>query len=355
MKRYIPVLKFRKGTFVQLKLSVQDPAPVVEGDTPSDALNKTIDLARLVDEIGYTRFWMNEHHGIPSLASIAPEVILARIGAETTNIRLGLGGLILPNYAPLKVAEIFRTLHTLHPDRVDLGIARSAGTPIPPSALRRERRTEPTDDYSEQLQELLNFLGLDSFQIGDPFSNIQVAPNTPGTASVWMLGSSSRSSTMAARFGLPYAYSHFHNPVSTREAIECYKNSFMPAHGYQSPRCVVFIGVLCAETHGDAERLQSSMRLFLQRAKAGQVPQFEEPSRALRKLALSQDNAASLEWPHFMVGTPDLVSRGLHEMAEALNVEEFILQTICWDHAARLRSYKLLASEMNLTDPIQPK
>lgn len=199
-----------------LRLSVQEPSLVSEGSTPAEALARSVDLARLADRLGYARFWMNEHHGGPPFASVVPEILLARIGAETTHIRLGTGGIILPHYAPLKVAEIFRTLHTLHPGRVDLGLARPFGTPFPVEALRREHRVEPVDDFTDQLTELLAFLGVRPFASDHPFSKIHVAPTTPGEADVWLLGSSLRSAALAAQFGLPYAYSHFHNPLLTR-------------------------------------------------------------------------------------------------------------------------------------------
>ena len=319
-----------------------------EGSTPIEALVRSIELARLTDRLGYTRFWMNEHHGGPPFASVAPEILLARLGAETTHLRLGTGCIILPHYAPLKVAEIFRTLHTLYPGR----IARPFGTPFPVEALRREHRVEPEDDFTEQLTELLAFLGKRPFAPDHPFRQICVAPTTPGEADVWLLGSSLRSASLAAQFGRPYVYSHFHNPLLTRQAVETYQHSFASARAGDLPCNMVFVGVLCAETQAEAERLHASTRLFFQRARNRDMRLFPEPAEALRELAGTNigdlPGSEESEWPPFLIGTPGRIRHNLLSMAHALHVDEFLVQTLCWDHAARLRSYELLASVMGL-------
>ena len=337
-----------------LRLSVQDPSLVADGSTPAEALARSIELARLTDRLGYTRFWMNEHHGGSPFASVAPKILLARLGVETTHIRLGTGGIILPHYAPLKVAEIFRTLHSLYLNRGDLGIARPVGTPFPVEALRREHRVEPEDDFAEQLAELLAFLGVRPFAPEHPFSKIQVAPATPGDADVWLLGSSLRSAALAAQFGLPYAYSHFHNPLLTRQAFETYQQCFCPVRTGDLPRSIVLIGVICAETQAEANRLWASMYLFLQRARNRDLRLLPEPTETLRELADVDGQGLGSEqgeWPHFLVGTPDRVRHDLLSIADALRVDEFMVQSVCWDHAARLRSCQLLASVMELPAP----
>ena len=203
-----------------------DQSPVTEGSTPADALQRSIGLAKRVDELGYTRFWMSEHHAMDLLACTAPEVMLARIGAETKRIRIGSGGIMLPHYTSLKVAEVFRTLHALYPGRVDLGIGRApGGGPIEAAALRRNRKVQPVDDFPEQVTELLAFLDKD-FPVGHPFGQVRVAPDSPGEPDVWMLGSSLWSSAAAVEFGLPYAFAHFFSPVATREAISRYQRGF---------------------------------------------------------------------------------------------------------------------------------
>ncbi len=192
-----------------LRLSVLDQSPVPAGSTPGEALQNSIALARRVDELGYTRFWMSEHHAMDTLACTAPEMMLARIGAETKRIRIGSGGIMLPHYTPLKVAEVFRTLHALYPGRVDLGIGRApGGGPMEMLALRRSRRTPMEDDFPEQVGELLAFLD-GEFPEGHPFGRVRVMPAMPGGPDVWMLGSSMWSAAAAVEFGLPYSFAHF--------------------------------------------------------------------------------------------------------------------------------------------------
>ena len=182
-----------------LRLSVLDQSPVPVGSTPGEALQNSIALARRVDELGFTRFWMSEHHAMDTLACTAPEMMLARIGAETKRIRIGAGGIMLPHYTPLKVAEVFRTLHALYPGRVDLGIGRApGGGPTEMLALSRSRRTPMEDDFPEQVGELLSFLD-GEFPEGHPFGRVRVMPAMPGGPDVWMLGSSMWSSAEIGR------------------------------------------------------------------------------------------------------------------------------------------------------------
>src|SRR5882762_4777377 len=194
------------GVVEGLRLSVLDQSPVPSGSTPGQALQNSIDLARHVDALGYHRFWMSEHHAMDTLACTAPEVMLARIGAETSRIRIGSGGIMLPHYSAYKVAEVFRTLHALYPGRVDLGVGRApGGGPLEAHALRRERRQRPADDFEDQLAELLAFLNRD-FPAEHPFSQLTVSPQMPGGPEVWLLGSSLWSAEAAAQFGLPYSF-----------------------------------------------------------------------------------------------------------------------------------------------------
>ncbi len=227
-----------------LKLSVVDQSPVPAGATPADALRNTIDLARLADQLGYERYWIAEHHATPGFASPAPEVLLARVGVETAGIRIGSGGVLLPHYSPLKVAETFRVLHALYPGRIDLGIGRAPGSsPLEAYALRRDRdRRTLVDDFPEQLVELLAFLR-HAFAQDHPFGQIKVSPDMPGGPEVWLLGSSMWSATAAAQLGLPYAFAHFINPGPTRAAIEYY-HSHVTASGVSVPQTILALDVI---------------------------------------------------------------------------------------------------------------
>ncbi len=333
----------------RLRLSVLDQAPVPAGSSPALALANSVELARLADRTGYTRFWMSEHHAMDTLACTAPEVMLARIGAETRRIRIGSGGIMLPHYTSLKVAECFRTLHALYPDRVDLGIGRApGGGPVEALALKRERRSKMLDDFPEQVSELLAFLD-HSFPPDHPFSRISVSPKMPGGPDVWMLGSSLWSSAAAAEFGLPYAFAHFFSPVQTRAAIENYHRGFEPGTYRSEPEATVAVGVICAETDEEAQYLASSVRLLQRRIRMGDRSPIAAPEDALRELKSWADAPIEEgEWPRYFVGTPSAVRASLESMTDGLGLNELIVNTIVWEHQKRLRSYELLAQEFEL-------
>lgn len=329
-----------------MHLSVIDQSPVASGSTPADALRGTIELARLADRLGYRRYWIAEHHGTPTLASPAPEILIARIGAETTHIRLGSGGVMLPHYSALKVAEQFRMLHALYPDRVDLGIGRApGGSPLEAFALRRERLDTPMpDDFPDQLAELLGFLH-GQFAPRHPFSRITVSPEMPGAPTVWLLGSSLWSASAAAQLGLPYAFAHFIAPEPTRAAVEHYRTNFRPSPYLTEPRAIVALGAICAPTDAEAERLSASVRLLGRRLRLGDLRPIETVEEAERELALHGGLPPEpSEWPRHFRGSPATLRDELGAMAQALQVEELMVVTIVHDHAARVRSYELLAN-----------
>lgn len=332
----------------RVRLSVLDQSPVPEGSTSAQALANSIDLAKHVERLGYYRYWMSEHHAMDLLACTAPEVLLARIGAETKHIRIGSGGIMLPHYSAYKVAEVFRTLHALYPGRVDLGIGRApGGGPLESHALRRERRQRTAlsmaDDFPDQIVELLSFLGGD-FPAEHPFSQLTVSPRMPGGPEVWLLGSSLWSAEAAAQFGLPYAFAHFFSPVHTRQAIEHYTESFRASRHLEQARKSVAVGVLCTDTEEEAELLMASPRLLSRRIRSGDRRPVPRPEEALREL--EQQGPVPMEegeWPRYFYGTPERVHEQLAAFAGALNLDEIIAVTIVHDHQARLRSYELLA------------
>ncbi len=337
-----------------LKLSVLDQSPVSAGSTPGEALQNTIDLARTADWLGFHRYWIAEHHAMDVLASPAPEILLARVGGETARIRLGSGGIMLPHYSAFKVAETFRVLHALYPGRIDLGIGRApGGSPLESFALRRNRTISP-DDFPEQLTELLAFLRKD-FPTDHRFAKIRLAPDVPGSPEVWLLGSSLWSAEAAAQFGLPYNFAHFIDPNRTREAIAVYRDNFRPS-GYGSyPHAMLAMGVICAETDAQAERLASGARLLFRRIRQGDLRVIAPPDEALAELAMIPDAVVAKwfpdgsEWPRYVVGSPQTVRRQLNAIAEALGIDEIMIVTIVHDHVARVRSYELLADAFALT------
>ena len=334
-----------------MRLSVLDQSPVSAGSSPADALRNTLELARVTDALGYYRYWIAEHHATETLASPAPEILLARVGAETASLRIGSGGVMLPHYSPLKVAEQFRMLHALYPDRVDLGIGRApGGSPLESFALRRERLETPMpDDFPDQLVELLGFLHRE-FAARHPFSRIKVSPDVPGSPTVWLLGSSLWSASAAAQLGLPYAFAHFIAPQPTRLAVERYRTHFQPSRYLSEPQVIIALGAICAPTDEEARRLSTSVRLMGRRLRMGDlrpVPTVEEAERELA-LAANAPTEEPSEWPRHVHGSPARVRERLEGMAGELGVEELMIVTIVHDHRARVHSYELLAEEFGL-------
>jgi len=334
-----------------MKLSVIDQSPVPSGFAPAVALQNTIELAKHADELGYERYWIAEHHAMPTLACSAPEILLARVGAETKRIRIGSGGIMLPHYSPLKVAEQFRLLHALYPNRIDLGVGRApGGSPLDSYALRRERVERPLpDDFPEQLVELLSFLHED-FPDQHPFKRILVSPRMPNAPDVWLLGSSLWSASAAAQLGLPYAFAHFISPEPTRQAIELYHDRFKPSRYLSKPHAIIALGAICADTDEDATRLMASARLMRRRRDRGEwlpIPTVEEAIAELGDDALKPMRDTS-EWPRYFVGSPAALKGRFEELAKTLRLEEIMVVTIVHDHAARLRSYELLAKQFGL-------
>jgi len=333
-----------------VKLSIIDQSPVSEGFTPADALRNTIELARLADRLGYERYWIAEHHGIEALASPAPEILMARVAAETSAIRIGSGAVLLPHYSPFKVAETFRVLHALYPDRIDLGLGRApGGTQLDAMALRRDRSRAMPDDFGQQLVELLAWLH-GGFPPDHAFSRIRISPAMPGAPAVWLLGSSPWSAAAAAQLGLPYAFAHFIDQRSTRTAIEHYRSHFVAAQAGDRPRVILSLGAICAASDEEAAWLLGSARLFRRRIMQGDLRTIPTPEEA--RIELGSSAMASPpgdgEWPRYFTGEPARLRDQLIDMASVLHADELMIVTIVHDHRARMRSYELLAQAFAL-------
>ncbi|HEY8703154.1 MAG TPA: LLM class flavin-dependent oxidoreductase [Gaiellaceae bacterium] len=320
-------------------LSVLDQSPISEGSTGADALRNSIDLARHTETLGYERYWVAEHHGTPMLASAAPEILIAEIAAATSRIRVGSGGVMLPHYSPLKVAEVFSMLAALHPGRVDLGIGRAPGTdPHTMFALQRDRRQAAPDDFPEQLAELLALLEGD-LPPDHPFSRLTALPGGPERPEVWLLGSSSQSAIWAAELGLPYSVADFINPKGA-ELAHLYRERFQPSARRDAPRVAAAVSTICAETDEEAQRLAASARMavaFLHSGRLIPVPPVE------KALAFFAEHDVPPTGRRAVVGAPDTVRAGLEEVAREYGADELMLVTITHDHTARRRSYELVA------------
>jgi luciferase family oxidoreductase group 1 len=336
-----------------LRLSVLDQSPVSEGSTGADALRNTIDLARLADELGYHRYWVAEHHGGPMLASASPEALIGPIAAATSRLRVGSGGVMLPHYSPLKVAETFSILAALFPGRIDLGLGRAAGTdPLTTFALQPDRRQVGSDDFPQQLAELLGYLD-GSLPADHPFARLAALPGRPELPEPWLLGSSSQSAVWAGQLALPYAYADFINPEG-EEIASLYRERFAATQTDKestTPRTAVAVWAICADTDEEAQRLAASSRMTLTMLRRGQLIPVPPPEKALRFLAAEgRTDPGSLPGRRGVIGAPTKVRDGLEEMARQYGAEEVIVVTITHDHAARRRSYELIAQAFSLPD-----
>jgi len=320
-------------------LSVLDQSPISEGSTGADALRNSIDLARYAETLGYERYWVAEHHGTPMLASAAPEILIAEIAATTSRIRVGSGGVMLPHYSPLKVAEVFSMLAALHPGRVDLGIGRAPGTdPHTMFALQRDRRQAAPDDFPEQLAELLALLE-DDLPPDHPFARLASLPGGLERPEVWLLGSSPQSAIWAAELGLPYSFADFINPKGS-ELAQLYRERFQPSARRDAPWVAAAVSTICAETDEEAERLAASARMaiaFLHSGRLIAVPPVEQA------LAFFAENRVPPTGRRAVVGAPGTVRAGLEAVAHEYGADELMLVSITHDHAARRRSYELAA------------
>ena len=328
-------------------LSVLDQTPVPEGLTGPQALQNTLDLARLADDLGFHRYWLAEHHGL-SLAGPAPEVLIGPVAAATRRIRVGSGGVMLPHYSPFKVAEAFSLLAGLFPGRIDLGIGRASGTdPMTTFALQRDRRDASPDDFPQLLAELLaHYDG--TFPADHPFARLgRSLPGGDERPEVWLLGSSAQSAIWAAQLGLPYAFADFISPGHP-EIAAAYRERFEPSPRLAAPRTSVGVWAICADTDAEAERLGASIRMSMAMLRRGRPTPVPPPETALRFLEQNPEIAEDRSRRR-IVGSPERVRTGIEEVAAEYQADEVIVVTIVHDHAARRRSYELLAEAFDLT------
>jgi luciferase family oxidoreductase group 1 len=321
-----------------LRLSVLDQAPISEGSTGAEALRNSIDLAQFAETLGYERYWVAEHHGTPALACASPEALIGPIGAKTSRIRVGSGGVMLPHYSPLRVAESFSMLSGLFPGRIDLAVGRAAGTdPTTAFALQRDRRQAAPDDFPAQLFELMAYLN-DDMPADHPFARLTQLPGRPELPELWLLGSSAQSGIWAAELGLPYAFADFINPngveIMARYRKEC----------QGTPRSMVAVWALCADTDEEARRLAASAKMMFTLFFRGQLIPIPSVEKALRFLEQQADAVEAI--PHrrrTIVGSPEIVREGIEKVAHEYEADEVMVVTITYDHAVRRRSYELIA------------
>jgi luciferase family oxidoreductase group 1 len=333
----------------RLRLSVLDQSPISEGSTGAQALANTLDLARLTDALGYHRYWVAEHHGGPMLAGPSPEVLIGPIAAATSAIRVGSGGVMLPHYSPLKVAETFSVLAGLFPGRIDLGLGRAAGTdPMTTFALQRDRRQASPDDFPQQLAELLGYIE-DRLPADHPFARLAgTLPGLPNRPEPWLLGSSQQSALWAAELGLPYAFADFINPKGA-EIARLYRERFAEhEHADGHPRTAVAVWAICAADEDEARRLAASGRMTFTLLRRGQLIAVPPPDEALRFLEQDERSGQPRSERRAVLGSPASVRAQIEEVVASYGAEEAIVVSITYEHEARRRSYELLAEAFEL-------
>ena len=329
-------------------LSVLDLAPVVLGSSPSEALGNSLELARHVEALGYHRYWVAEHHNMAGIASSSPPVLIAHLAAGTSTMRLGSGGVMLPNHAPLVVAEQFGMLEALHPGRIDLGIGRAPGTdPVTAHALRRTAEGLSADEFPQQFGELLAFFN-GTFPDTHPYRKITAVPGLGYQPALWLLGSSDYSAQVAGILGLPFSFAHHFSAANTMPALAAYRRSFQPADGdgLREPYAMIAVSVIVGEDDDHADWLAGPSRLSMVRRRTGQPARLISPEDAAAYQYTPMEREVLRSTRHessSVVGGPDTVRTELLALAERTGVQELMILTSTFGHKDRLASYERLA------------
>lgn len=330
-------------------LSVLDLSFVRAGHPASAALHETIALARHCDRLGYARYWLAEHHNLPSVASPAPEIMIGQIAAATSRMRVGSGGVMLPNHAPLMVAERFRMLEGLFPGRIDLGLGRAPGTDgVTAIALRRHMEPREGDDFLEKLQELVLW-DTGGFPANHPFRQVAAMPSDVRLPPIWLLGSSGYSARLSAELGMGFAFAHHFAQHDVHDAMLTYKQSFRPSEWRQTPWSILAVSAIVAETPEEAERLASSQDLAWLRRARGEYGPLPSPEEAAAVPYGDADRAViRRNRSRMFVGTAEAVRDRLVAFGDATRADEIMVTSAIYDQEARRRSYGLLAEAFRL-------
>jgi luciferase family oxidoreductase group 1 len=326
-----------------MRLSALDLVPVAEGVTSGEAIRHSLALAQELDRLGYERLWYAEHHNMPAIASTTPATMIALAAQQTQRIRVGSGGVMLPNHAPLQVAETFKMLEALYPGRIDLGLGRAPGTDqVTALALRRSREALLANDFPERLDELQE-LGC-GLQVSHPFVGVTAYPEDVPLPPIWLLGSSDFSSALAAKLGLGFAFAAHFSPDRPDLPMLAYRNQFQGSSAFEAPHAILAVSVICAETAAEATRLASSMRLSWVRLRSGRPSKIPSPETALSHAYTLQEAAIAEGYGQLqIVGTPAMVRERIQALAARTQADEVMVTTVTHDPAARIHSYQLLA------------
>ncbi len=328
-----------------MKISILDQSPIRKGGTAADALSETIELAQLGEALGYQRFWVSEHHNTNSLAGSAPEVLLAAIGAATSKIRIGSGGIMLPHYSAFKVAETFSMLSTLYPGRIDLGIGRAPGSDMETARVLATDGRPKFERFPVLVEQLTQM-------VHDRSYRPKVTPVPPINPDIWMLGSSQDSAVLSAQLGLPYNFAFFINNKMVPALFEYYRNNFQPSEYQAKPKTILTMNVMVADTYDEAFRLALSRSLTFLKFATGQKVEGTVTPEEAAEYPYSAQEWAFIEnrMRHAAIGTPAEVKTILENVADEWQVDEIMTVTITYDFAHRTRSYEMLADAVGLAN-----
>jgi luciferase family oxidoreductase group 1 len=330
-------------------LSVLDLSPVAAGSSGAAALRNSIDLARLADRLGYTRYWVAEHHNLPSIASSAPDIMIGQIAAATQRMRVGSGGVMLPNHAPLMVAERFKVLEALFPGRIDLGLGRAPGTdPVTSYALRRRQEADGDDDFLQRFQELILF-ERGGFPDGHPFRAVRAMPQDVPLPPIWLLGSSGYSAQLAGMIGAGFSFAHHFTDYDPVSAMLAYRAEFKPSQAQPTPYAILACAAVCADSDREAQRLASTIDLNFVRRRRGEYLPLASPEEA-EAFPYSPAERALIarNRERVFAGSKETMVARLEPMIAATKADEVMVTTMIHDHAARRHSYELLAEAFGL-------
>jgi luciferase family oxidoreductase group 1 len=331
-----------------IPLSILDLSPVAAGSSGAQSLRNSLDLARFADGLGFTRYWVAEHHNLPSIASSAPDIMIGQIAAATERMRVGSGGVMLPNHAPLMVAERFKVLEALFPGRIDLGLGRAPGTdPVTSYALRR-RQDAGDDDFLQRFQELILFES-NAFPEGHPFRSVRAMPEDVALPPIWLLGSSDYSAQLAAMVGAGYSFAHHfadHDPVA---AMLSYREQFKPSTARDQPYAILACAAVCADSDAEAERLAATIDLnFVRRRRGEYLPLASPEEAAAYPYSPAERGLIARNRARLFVGSKTTLLERLQPMIAATKADEVMVTSMIYDHGARRRSYQLLAEAFGL-------
>jgi luciferase family oxidoreductase group 1 len=330
---------------MSVALSILDLAPVPEGTGSAAALRNTIELAKVGDEAGYRRLWYAEHHGMASIASSSPEVLIATAAAHTSRIRVGSGGVMLPNHVPLRVVETYRTLNGLHPGRIDLGIGRAGGSD---GRTLNALRSIDGSYFPQELAELLAF-EQGSFPPDHPYARVEAIPQGVELPPIFMLGSSGASASAAGELGVGYSFAAHFSPTPPAPAFAAYRAAFRPSAQFDKPHAILAVSAIVAPTSEEARQLSISQAVSWALFMTGEERKLLSPEEAsARQLTVQQQAVIERQGKLWIIGDPAEVSATIATQAEAAGADEVMVTTTIWSHQLRLRSYRLLAEAWGL-------